>query len=207
MSGESATILDVQNDALFALGALVEKIAGKSKIGELKRATKGIEREIATQLAILARCFELQDEFKIIELDYVRATAPANLEGHRLGVAEAREDRREAVLERTTRLTEQMGAAGLVANANIILHSHAAHSVIQSQEATAAIVDDFHAPLGIASSREELSATSWREALHDTQQLKKAEAEIGQRTAKMNSLATTIVLATVGTKNLHQGKV
>lgn len=205
VSGASAAILEVQNVALLALGALVEKVAGKSKVGELKRATQAIEREVAIQLAILARCFELQDEFRVVELDHVLATAPDNLEGHRLGVAEARRNRREAVLERTNRLMEQMEAAGGIANANILLHARAAHSVIDSLGSTAAIVDDFHAPLGIASSREKLRATPWREALHDAQQLKKAGAEIGEKTAMVGGVVAGLALVSVGTKNLPKG--
>lgn len=60
VSGESATILEVQNDALLELGALADKVEGKSKTGELKKATQEVEREVAVQLSILARCFELQ---------------------------------------------------------------------------------------------------------------------------------------------------
>lgn len=206
VSGESSTILEAQNVALLALGALVEKVAGKSRVGELKKATQAIEREVSIQLAILARCFELQDEFRVVELDYVLATAPANLEGHRLGVAEARENRRDSVLERTTRLIEQMEAVGGIANANIILHARAAHSGFDSLDSTAAMVDDFHAPLGIASIREKRSATPWREALRDPQQLKKAGGEIGEKTAVVGGVAAGLALMAVGAKNLPQGK-
>ncbi len=121
VSGESATILEVQDDALLALGALADKVEGKSKAGELKKATQEIEREAAIQLAIVARCFELQDEFRIVELDHVLATAPETLEGHRLGLADARQKRRECVLERTKRLMEQMDAAGGIVNASVLL--------------------------------------------------------------------------------------
>ena len=181
VSGESATILEVQNAALLELGALADKVDGKTKTGELKRATQEIEHEVAIQLSILARCFELQDEFRVVELDYVLATAAENLEGHRLGVAEARQHRRAGVLERTKRLMEHMDAAGGIANANILLHVRAARSVIDSLNSTAAIVEDFHVPLGIESRRDALSATRWGEAVRDPRQLKKAGAEVGQR--------------------------
>lgn len=91
VSGTSETILRVQNKALLALGALAEKLEGKNKTRDLKHAAQEIESEIAVQLAILARCFELQDEFRVVELDHVLATAPESLDGHRLGVAAARQ--------------------------------------------------------------------------------------------------------------------
>jgi hypothetical protein len=121
VSGEAATVLEVQNAGLLALGALADKVDGRSKTGELKKATQEIEHQVAVQLSILGRCFALQDQFGMVELDHVLATAPENLEGHRLGVAEARRKRREAVLERTRRLMEQMDAAGGIANANILV--------------------------------------------------------------------------------------
>jgi len=171
----------------------------------LKRATQEIERKVAIQLSILARCFELQDEFRVVELDHVLATVPENIEGHRLGVAEARQERRAGVLESTKRLMEQMDAAGGIANANILLHVRAARSVIDSLNSTAAIVDDFHAPLGIESSRDALSAPRWREALRDPQKLKKAGAEVGQKAAMIGGAAAVAVLGTVGTKKIPKG--
>ena len=150
---------EVQSSALLELGALADKVEGKRRTGELKKVTREIEHEVAVQLAILGRCFELQDQFAIIELDYVLATAPLNLDGHRLGIAEARRERREAVLKRTTGLMVQMDAAGGIANENILLHGRAARSVVNSLNATAATIHDFHAPLGIESSRQALEVT------------------------------------------------
>ena len=181
VSGVSKTILNVQDEALLALNALADKVDGKTKTGELKKVTQEIESEVEIWLAVLARCFELQDEFRIVELDYVWATAPANLEGHRLGVAAAREKRRTSVLEHTTRLMTQMDTVGGIANGNILLHSRAARSVIDSLNSTAALVDDFHAPLRIESTRGVLIATPWREAFRDPRQRRTAGKEVGQK--------------------------
>lgn len=76
VSGESATVFEVQDAALLALKALADKVSLKSKAGELKKAAQEIERDIGVQLAVLARCFELQDDFRVVELDHVLATAP-----------------------------------------------------------------------------------------------------------------------------------
>lgn len=183
VNGVSETIFTVQEEALLALRALADKVEGKTKTGELKKATQQIERDVAMQLAVLGRCFELQDEFRVIELDYVRATAPDNLDGHRLGVTAARASRRASVLRITSRLMTQMDAGGGVANENILLHARAARSVIGSLNSTAAVVDDFHGPLGIRSSRDALSATPWREALKDPQQRRTAGKEAARKAA------------------------
>ncbi|WP_277455364.1 hypothetical protein [Janibacter sp. DB-40] len=181
VSGVSTTIFNVQDQALLDLRALADNMDGKTKTGELKRAARGIDGEVAVQLAILARCFELQDSFRVVELDYVLSTAPENLEGHRLGVAAAREMRRAAVLGSTSRLMSRLDAAGAIANDNILLHARAARSVIGWLNATAEIVEDFHAPLGIGSARRPLSAIRWREAVRDPQQRRTAGKEAGQK--------------------------
>lgn len=202
VSGESATILEVQNAALLQLGALADRVNNKRKTGELAKITNQVERDVAIQLSILARCFELQDEFRIVELDYVLATAPEKLEGHRLGIDEARQKRRADVLDKTRRLMELMDAAGGIANANILLHARAARSVIDSLNETAVTVHAFHTPLGIASSRETLSATRWRDALQDPQQLKNAGLEAGQKAAVVGGSLAALALASAGSKKI-----
>lgn len=183
VSGASATILNVQEEALLALGALAEKVQGKRRTGELKKVAGEIEEEVAVRLAILARCFELHDEFRVIELDHVLATAPESLEGHRHGLAVARARRRESVLKNTGQLMAQMDTAGVIANERIILHERAARSVIGSLNSTAMLVDDFHGPLGIESSRQSLQTTPWRQALRDPEQRRTAGKEVVQKAA------------------------
>ncbi len=195
VSGSSETILNVQEEALLALRALADKAEDKSKTGELKRVLKEIEREVGVQLAILARCFELQDEFRVVELDHVLATAPENLEGHRRGVAAARQRRREVVLEGTRHLMTRIDAAGGIANENILLHARAARSVIDSLNATSAIVDDFHAPLGIESARSSLDVVPWREALGNPRQRRTAGKEAGQKAVVGVGAVATIAAA------------
>lgn len=181
VSGVSVTLFNVQDRALFELRALADKMDGKTRTSELKRAARGIEGEAAVQLAILARCFELQDNFRVVELDHVLATAPESLEAHRVGVAETRDSRRADVLNSTSRLMSRLDAAGGIANDNILLHAHAARSVIGSLNVTAENVDDFHASLGIESGRVPLDAIRWREAVRDPQQRRTAGKEAGQK--------------------------
>lgn len=184
VDGESGTILEVQRAALLALGDLADKVQDVNRPGQLKKTMRELEQEVAQQLAILARCFELQDQFRVIELDYVLATAPQSLEGHRRGVTEAREKRRARVLESTSRLMDQLTAAGGIADENVLLHARAANSVFLSLNSIGTSLEEFHAPLGIAGTcRAELSPTPWRAALRDPRQLRTAGSEVGQKAA------------------------
>ena len=183
VQAESGSILDVQAFALRALDALADKVDGKRTAGALKKATAEVEREVAVWIAVLARCFELQDEFKILELDHVLATAPDKFDGHRQGVVDASETRRTLILQRTTQLMGRLDEAGGIARESMLLHAKAARAVVEALNSTRMLVDEFHAPLGIESSREVLSSPSWREALRDPQQRKVAGVEIGQKAA------------------------
>lgn len=205
VSATSETVHEVQSAALLALGALAEKVEGKRKTGELKKTTQEIEQQVAVQLAILGRCFELQDQFAIVELDYVLATAPQHLDGHRLGLAETRRQRREAVLERTTSLMKQLDAAGGIVNESILLHVRAARAVVDNLNTTAAAIEEFHEPLGIESGREELDVVPWSEAIRDPQQLKRAGAEAG-KAAVVTGAVVGIGLRVVGARNGSTGK-
>lgn len=202
VSGESGAIFKVQESALLALGALADKVEGKSKVGELKKVTEEVQRDIVVQLAILARCFDLQDDFRVVELDHVLASAPANFDGHRLGVSEARESRRAAVLKYTSLLMQRLNVAGDIANANVLLHARAARSILDSLDATGEIVGDFHVPLGIEANHEVVCAVRWGAALRDPQQLKKAGAEVSQKAAIAGGGVAMVALGAVGLKNM-----
>ncbi len=194
VSGVSETIFRVQEDALLELQALGDRIDGMDKPRELKNATQEVAREAAIQLAILARCFELQDEFSVIELDHVLATAPNSLDGHRGGVAAARRRRRESVIESTGQLVARMDTAGGIVNDAILLHARAARSVVESRNSTAATVDELHLSLGMEPVGEVLGATPWREALRDPRQRINAGKEVGRNAAVAGAVGASAVV-------------
>lgn len=197
VSRVSGDITNVQEEALAALGALAVKIESKDKAGQVAKVAQAIEQEVATQLAILARCFELYDQFRIVELDHVLATAPKRIDGHRRGLAEARQNRRDEVLGRTHRLMVQLDRAGEVAMANTILHPRAARQVVGALNATGEIVADFHQPLGIDTCRQELVPVAWRDAVKDRQQRSTAAREARDVTLKAGSAVGAVAIGAV----------
>ncbi len=202
VDGESGTILEVQRRALLDLRDLASKVQDVNRPGHLKKTMRELEQEVGLQLAILARCFELLDQFQVIELDYVLATASERLEGHRRGVAEARDNRRARVLETTSRLMDQLVVAGGIANENVLLHARAANSVFGSLNSIGTSIDEFHAPLNIAAeSHDALSATPWRAAVRDPRQLKTAGTEVSRKAVVVGG---GIMLLAVGKDKLSK---
>ena len=181
IESESATIGEVQSAALRELQTLAKRASGEQRVGALASEARKIEQEAGVWIAVLARCFELQDEFEILELDHVARSSPDRLEGHRQGLDENHSDRRSAIAKQTTHLLESMNKAGDIAAANILLHALAAQKTAAAINDLSAMIDNFHAPLGVETDRNVLALTPWQAALRDKDQLKTAGKEAGQK--------------------------
>lgn len=205
----SATIAEVQGSALRSLDALADKVDGKTKVGDLAKAAKKIEYEVGVWLAVLARCFQLQNEIAVLELDKVLDVAPADLDGHRLALSVAQQERRELIAGKTKHLMDRMDAVAGVANSNVLLHVWAARAVVDSINYVATTVDDFHFPFGIDSDRDSLDATRWRDAARDPKQLKNAGMEAGRKALKgvaiVGGTAVTLAVSAAVAKNTKSG--
>ncbi|MFJ6496447.1 hypothetical protein [Streptomyces virginiae] len=158
-----ATIAETQAYALRQLDALAEKVERKSesKIGDLATAATEAESKAQEWLAVLARCFQLQDAIAVLELDRVLDTAPEELDRHRLGLRAARQNRLDLISRSTERLVARMNAAADTANAKVLLHPTKSPAIVQSSNHVATGIHDFHGRLGIESGRRQSDARRW----------------------------------------------
>ncbi|WP_395107209.1 hypothetical protein [Actinomadura sp. SCN-SB] len=159
-----ATIAETQAYALRQLDALAEKMERKTKIGDLAAAAKEAESTVRGWLAVLARCFQLQDAIAVLELDRVLDASPDELDGHRLGLKAARQRRLELISECTERLVARMDAAAGTANAKVLLHPASSPAVVQASNHVTSGVHDFHELLGIESAERSSEARRWADA-------------------------------------------
>jgi rRNA processing protein Krr1/Pno1 len=155
------TIAETQAYALRQLDALAEKMERKTKIGDLATTAKEAESTVREWLAVLARCFQLQDAIAVLELDRVLDASPEELDGHRLGLKAARQDRLEHISRSTERLVARMNAAAGTANAKVLLNPTTSPAVVQSSNHVATGVHDFHRRLGIESGHQSSEARRW----------------------------------------------
>lgn len=158
------TIAETQAYALRRLDALAEKLEGQRKVGDLAKAAKEIDAEVQEWLAVLARCFQLQDGIAVLELDRVLESSPRDLDSHRRGLAAARQKRLEVIGRSTQHLLARLDAAARVANAKVLLHPAKSPAVVESSEHVAGVVADFHGRLGIEAGRTSVAARRWVEA-------------------------------------------
>lgn len=158
------TVADTQAYALRQLEVLAERLERRSKIGDLATTVREVEPKVREWLAVLARCFQLQDAVAVLELDRVLDSSPEELDGHRLGLKAARQDRLEHISRCTERLLARMNAAAGTANAKVLLHPSKSPAIVQSSNHVATGVHDFHKLLGIESGGESSETRRWLDA-------------------------------------------
>ncbi|MFE0739168.1 hypothetical protein ACFW2N_30165, partial [Streptomyces sp. NPDC058855] len=143
----------------------------------------GAGSEVQELLAVVARCFELQDALDVLRLQRVLDRSPDKLDGRRIALKADRQKRRELVSQKIQYLMARMDAAAGTAESNVLLHLPAHRTVVSSINRVGIVVDEFHRPLGIESGRHSLEATRWWDAARDPVQLKNAAAEAGRKAA------------------------
>jgi hypothetical protein len=160
-------IARTQAYALRQLDALAEKLEGESKISELAKTAQEARPKVQEWLAVLARCFQLQDAIAVLELDRVLDASPDDLDRHRLGLRVARNNRLELISRSTERLMDRMDAAAGLANTKVLLHPSASRDVVASSNDVASAVVEFRGRLGIEAGRQSLEARRWVDAATD----------------------------------------
>lgn len=164
VQGSSATIARTQAYALRQLKALAEKLERATKVSDLAEMVKAAESKAGNWLAVLARCFQLQDGIAVLELDRVLEVAPDDLDGHRLGLKAVRQKRLETIAQTTQELLARMDAAAVMANANVLLNPIQSPAVVRSRAQVASAVADFQGRLGIESEGQSVEAKAWTAA-------------------------------------------
>ena len=160
----SVTIARTQAYALRQLDAFAEKLEYKTKIGDLAKAAKDTELKVQEWLAVLARCFQLQDAIAVLELDRVLDASPEELDRHRRALRAARQNRLELISRSTDHLMARMNAAAGKANTKVLLHPTTSRDVVHSGNQISIAVVEFHGRLGIERGRQSLEARRWVDA-------------------------------------------
>lgn len=199
--GRTHTITDALAWALLRLDDLADSIADKSKMGDLAKTSKAAESKVGDYLAVIARCFELQDALDCLRLDRVRDKSPAELDARRLSLRVDRDKRRDRTAHQVGQLLTSMEEAGLIARSKVLLHLRAHRSTVSSINAVAVTIDDFRLPLGLEADWTPAEPTRWWDAARDPNQLKAAAVEVGGVAIKTAvAAAGALALAVVAQK-------
>jgi hypothetical protein len=162
------TIARTQAYALRQLDALAEKLEKKTQIGDVARVAKDAEETVQEWLAVLARCFQLQDAVAVLELERVLDSSPEDLDLHRLALRAARQKRLDLIARSTSQLVARMEAAASTTSPTVVLHPLATRGVVTSSNHVGSAVSEFQGVLGIESEHGALEAKRWRHAVVET---------------------------------------
>jgi hypothetical protein len=132
VQGTPTTIAQTQAYAVRQLDAIAQRLERGSAVGDVAKAAQSAEVEVREWLAVLARCFQLQDAVAVLELDRVLGAAPEELDRHRAGIRIARQNRLDTIAQSTERLLDRMDQAAGAANAKVLLHPISAQTVVTS---------------------------------------------------------------------------
>ena len=167
LHGAAQTIATTQSYALRRVDALSEKLQKARKVGGLAKVAADAGKDIEEWLAVLARCFQLQDGLAVLELDRVLDSSPDDLDRHREAIRAGRARRRDLIVTTTQHLLERMDAAAVIANAHVLTHPIKANAVVGARNAVDEGVANFHTRLGIQQERTTLEAKQWVQAAGD----------------------------------------
>lgn len=168
VQGTSAAIARTQAYALRQLDALAEKLESKADIGDLAKAAKKAETSAQEWLAVLARCFQLQDETAVLELDRVLESSADELDRHRIGLLATRQNRLALISRSTERLVGRMSDAASRANAKVLFHPSKSPAVVHASNQVSSGIHAFHGSLGIEFGRQSSDPKRWVEAAEAT---------------------------------------
>ncbi|MEJ1087255.1 hypothetical protein WDU99_02865 [Microbacterium sp. Mu-80] len=173
VQGTTATIASTQAYALRQLDALAEKLERTTKVGDLAELAKDAASTVEEWLAVLARCFQLQDAIAVLEIDRVLDASPddpGEVERHRRGLRTARDNRKTLIATSTASIVSRMDAAATRANAKVLFSPNASRAVVQASNRIGGDVTDFHSRLSIEHARDVIEAKRWIEAADDVRE-------------------------------------
>ncbi|GAA2736368.1 hypothetical protein GCM10009867_20900 [Pedococcus aerophilus] len=167
VQGTTWTVARTQAYALGELDALAKNVESQRKISDLVDKSKEADTKSREWLAVLARCFQLQDAIAVLELDRMLDAAPDELEQHRVGLRIARANRLDAIGQTTENLMSRLEAAASTANDKVLLHPTGSRDVVRASNHVATAVTDLQSRLGLEGGRQSLEARRWTHAAAD----------------------------------------
>lgn len=179
-----ATMAQTQAYAIRQLDGVAQKLERASEVGDVAKAAEEAQSVVVEWLAVLARCFQLQDAIAVLELDRVLGAAPEELEQHRAGIRIARQNRLDVIERSTVRLMARMDEAAATADAKMLLHPKSAQTIKVSNELVGSQVRDFADTLGIENGHESVEVRRWLEAAIDARDRALESGAIGVENAK-----------------------
>jgi hypothetical protein len=127
----SREIRQVQAKAVLKLTGIAEDLQALTRVGELRARLNSAREEVRLWLSVIARCTTALDEHAILELEFVAATFPDQLDTRRVTLDTLRVEDRDEVRIALSILVDRLSAAAERANGHKVLHFRAVPEVFE----------------------------------------------------------------------------
>lgn len=164
IQGAATVIATTQMYALRQLDAIAERFEHSKADKQLRESLAKAEKDVPEWLAVIARCFQLDNALGILELDRVLDSAPHEVDDHRRALKISRDSRISTVAAQTDALLERVRLSSQTAFRGVLTHPMNARAINTSARAVGGSTVEFATQLGIAASVPELEERAWREA-------------------------------------------
>ncbi|MGN6605643.1 MAG: hypothetical protein ACTHMS_01345 [Jatrophihabitans sp.] len=169
-------LASVQAYALRQIDALVDKIETKPKLRDVAESVAAAEPKVREWLAVLARSFQLQDAFAVLEIERVLDVGSEALDRHRAGLLAARQRRLDAIAHATDDLLHRLAATLGLSNSKVLFHPGPAALIARAGTSATKSVVTAREVLGIESAVKPFESTTWAGA---ARQLARSAREAG----------------------------
>lgn len=198
IAGVALRLREIQSTSVEKLRGIAADMAKHTRVGDLDARLPEITRHVQLWVGVIARCVTALDEFSALELEHTAAIAPSKLDAKRQAI---QRDRRVAITELSAGVADlmgQMSASATLASKNVLLHRTKVPRVLDLIDDSRGRVKSLYEALGLMIDWDSITATQWRAAVLELEQLKNALAEGGAVTwEKGRPVVKALVIAGV----------
>lgn len=164
VQASTMSIARTQGYALRQLDALAEKLEKESDVDELAKLSKEADRTVQEWLVVLARSIQLQDGVGVLELERVMDSSPDELDSHRIGLTQARQNRTDLISRTTAQLLQRIDSTSKLKDTQVLLNPFSSRAITEGANSVGLAIGQFHKHLGFDGDRDSLEARRWRDA-------------------------------------------
>lgn len=189
VSGAFLDIQQVRAEAEENLRNISEKIQVETKPGNLGDVLREKGQDINRTLALLAYSLQVENDFRIVELNYVAQSEPDKVEQHYLGRRRAQQRRDSRMIADTAKILAHLDEAQQRARTRVILNPFEVKNMMSEIATASTPILEFRRPLNAADEFRALEATPWLMAIRDEEQREAAKQEVLDTVAPVASVA------------------
>lgn len=167
VAGHASALAQAESRARGHIDALAGSLSARSFTDRADAADRAADGELQRWLIILAATHVNQQRLEVLELAHLRQLDPGAVTAHAEAARSALGERRRALTDSVQRLSDSLGSAGDVSDANRVRSPLKSRKLLRDAESSIALVTAFAEVTSLDVQVGELERESWRKSLTD----------------------------------------